>query len=168
MNLPNFSALCVVWDDNGEDGLYLGMNYGVYYIDNTFDEWQPFNTNLPNVIVNELEINQADGKIYAGTYGRGLWASYKYGFELGVDDVLSTEKVQIYPNPAQEQLHIVFPSEMEMDLRVFDVTGKLVIYSPDISFNQKTSLDVSHLQPGIYFLRINSGNGVVTKKFLMK
>lgn len=74
LNLPNFSSLCVVWDDNGEDGLYVGMNYGIYYIDNTFSEWQPFITNLPNVIVNELEINQEDGKIYAGTYGRGLWS----------------------------------------------------------------------------------------------
>ena len=74
-NLPGFSALALVWDNNGEDGLYLGMDYGIFYIDNTLDEWQPYSTNLPNVIINELEINSADGKIYAGTYGRGLWAS---------------------------------------------------------------------------------------------
>ena len=42
LNLPNFSALAVVWHDNGDDGLYLGMDYGVYYIDNTFSDWQPF------------------------------------------------------------------------------------------------------------------------------
>ena len=70
-NLPGFSALALVWDNNGEDGLYLGMDYGIFYIDNTFNEWQPYSTNLPNVIINELEINSADGKIYAGTYGRG-------------------------------------------------------------------------------------------------
>ena len=77
LNLPNFSALALVWDDNTEDGLYLGMDYGIYYIDNTFANWQPFSNNLPNVIINELEINTVDGNIYAGSYGRGLWASPK-------------------------------------------------------------------------------------------
>ncbi len=165
-NLPNFSALCVVWDDNGEDGLYVGMNYGIYYIDNTFTEWQPFNTNLPNVIVNELEINQADGKIYAGTYGRGLWASYKYGFELGIDDVVSAETVRVYPNPTQEVLNIVYPGALDTDLRVYDITGKLMIYQSDVDFNENTTLDVSHLPSGIYFLRMSSGKGVATKKFV--
>ncbi|MBZ0326416.1 MAG: hypothetical protein K8F54_02325, partial [Altibacter sp.] len=33
LNLPNFTALSVIWDDNGHDGLYLGMNYGLFYID---------------------------------------------------------------------------------------------------------------------------------------
>lgn len=47
-NLPNFSALALVWDDNGRDGLYLGMNYGVYYIDNQYTEWNLFNNKLPN------------------------------------------------------------------------------------------------------------------------
>src|SRR5690606_5303578 len=56
-NLPNFSALSVVWDNNGKDGLYLGMDYGIYYIDNTFTDWQPYSNLLPNVIINELDIN---------------------------------------------------------------------------------------------------------------
>ena len=77
LNLPNFSALALVWDDNTEDGLYLGMDYGIWYIDNTFANWQPFSNNLPNVIINELEVNTVDGNIYAGSYGRGLWASPK-------------------------------------------------------------------------------------------
>ena len=28
---------------------------------------------LPNVQIRELEINTADNKLYAATYGRGLW-----------------------------------------------------------------------------------------------
>lgn len=166
-NLPNFSSLCVVWDDNGDDGLYVGMNYGIYYIDNTFSEWQPFITNLPNVIVNELEINQEDGKIYAGTYGRGLWSSYKYGFELGIgDQALSSETLSVYPNPTQDQLFIQYQASVEADIRVFDVSGKMVLYSPDQQLSGAYSLDVSSLKDGIYFVRLNSGNGVATQKFI--
>lgn len=166
LNLPNFSALAVVWDDNGEEGLYVGMDYGIYYIDNTFSEWQPFNTNLPNVIVNELEINQADGKIYAGTYGRGLWASTKYGFIIGIEDVLAPEAVALYPNPANQEFTISYPGAIEMDIRVFDVTGKLVIYQRDVDFNQQYTVDVSGLNSGIYFTRLSTGKGVVTKRFI--
>ena len=166
LNLPNFSALAVVWDDNGEDGLYVGMDYGIYYIDNTFADWQPFNTNLPNVIVNELEINQAEGKIYAGTYGRGLWASPKYGVILETNDVLTPEVVTLFPNPTSVTLKILYQGEVEMDIRVFDTTGKLVVFEPNVILNSQHSLDVSHLNTGVYFVRMNSGKGVVTKRFI--
>ena len=168
LNLPDFSALALVWDNNTDEGLYLGMDYGIYYIDNTFAEWQPFNTNLPNVIVNELEINFVDQKIYAGTYGRGLWASPKYGVIFSVDDVLSQESVTLYPNPAAENLKILYQGEAEMDIRVFDTTGKLVVFQPDVLLNSQHTLDVSHLNSGIYFVRMNSGKGVVTKRFIKK
>ncbi len=166
LNLPNFNALAVVWDDNGDDGLYVGMDYGIYYIDNTFADWQPFNTNLPNVIVNELEINQAEGKIYAGTYGRGLWASPKYGVILSTNDVLTSDVVTLYPNPTSETLKILYQGEVEMDIRVFDTTGKLVVFEPNVLLNSQHSLNVAHLNSGVYFVRMSSGNGVVTKRFI--
>jgi PKD repeat protein len=51
------------------------MDVGVYYIDNTLEEYETFWDGLPNVIVNELEINYQVNKIRAATYGRGLWES---------------------------------------------------------------------------------------------
>jgi photosystem II stability/assembly factor-like uncharacterized protein len=73
-DLPNFSALALVWDTTyEEDILYLGMNYGIYYLRANETIWTPYNTELPNVQVNELEINTADNKLYVATYGRGLW-----------------------------------------------------------------------------------------------
>ncbi|HAT63113.1 MAG TPA: hypothetical protein DCS66_00730, partial [Flavobacteriaceae bacterium] len=137
-----------------------------YYIDNTFADWQPFNTNLPNVIVNELEINQAEGKIYAGTYGRGLWVSPKYGVILETNDVLTPEVVTLFPNPTSGTLKILYQGEVEMDIRVFDTTGKLVVFEPNVILNSMHSLDVSHLNTGVYFVRMNSGKGVVTKRFI--
>ena len=46
-NLPNFSARALAWHDNGDNGLYLGMNYGVFYIDDTTNNtWQSFSNNF--------------------------------------------------------------------------------------------------------------------------
>ncbi len=165
-NLPNFSALSVVWDDNGADALYVGMDYGLYYIDNTFSEWQPYNNNLPNVIINELEINSVDGKIYAGTYGRGLWASPKANPNLGTQDFLSDTNIALYPNPANTIVTINLQKSVDADIRVFDVLGKLVIYQPDVSISKEQTLDISELNNGIYFIRINSDKGAVTKKLI--
>jgi photosystem II stability/assembly factor-like uncharacterized protein len=167
-NLPNFSALALVWDDNGDNGLYLGMDYGIYYIDDMFSEWQPFNTNLPNVIVNELEINQANGKIYAGTYGRGLWASTKYGYVVGIEDQLSSQSVRVYPNPAKSVLHIAYSGQLKVNLQVFDLQGKLLISQPQIWLDQNLTIPVGQLSPGVYFMRLTSAKGVMTQKFIKK
>ena len=76
LNLPFWNnGLSIVWDDNGANGLYLSLESGIYYIDHTMNEWQEYNTNLPNTIINELEINSETRTLYAGTYGRGLWST---------------------------------------------------------------------------------------------
>lgn len=167
-NLPAFSALALVWDDNGEDGLYLGMDYGIFYIDNTFTDWQPYNNNLPNVIINELEINNVDNKIYAASYGRGLWASPLVITAIGVESFLSVDNVFIYPNPATETIHLMFKDMVEADLRIFDTSGKLIIYLPNVLLKDEYTIDISKLNTGLFFLRINSDKGVLTKKIFKK
>ena len=60
---------------NPNNPLYLGTSLGVYYRDDTMSIWEPFDTNLPNVAVTDLEINLEDAKIVAATYGRGIWTA---------------------------------------------------------------------------------------------
>jgi len=165
-NLPNFSATALVWDDNGLDGLYLGMNYGLFYIDDTFTEWQPYFNNLPNVIINELEINTVDNTIYAASYGRGLWASPIVPQILNTDSFLSESNVSLLPNPAQSIVTIHLQKDVEATIRVFDISGKLVIYQPNILIQGSHSLSISGLKSGVYFIRINSEEGSLTKKLI--
>ncbi len=77
-NLPNIPANCVAFYVGSLNPLYVGMDVGVYYIDNLLDNWSEYMTGLPNVIVNELEINIDAKLIRAATYGRGLWESPVY------------------------------------------------------------------------------------------
>ncbi|ESU29887.1 glycosyl hydrolase [Flavobacterium limnosediminis JC2902] len=60
---------------NSLNPLYLGTSLGVYYRDDSMTQWEPFDINLPNVSVSDLEINLEDSKITAATYGRGIWQS---------------------------------------------------------------------------------------------
>jgi hypothetical protein len=58
---------------NSLNPLYLGTTLGVYYRDDSMSQWEPFDTNLPNVEVTDLEINLEDSILTAATYGRGIW-----------------------------------------------------------------------------------------------
>ena len=77
-SLPAIPANCIVYQNGGSDGLYVGMDIGVYYRDNSMEDWTLYNASLPNVVISELEIDYDESKIYAATYGRGLWRSDLY------------------------------------------------------------------------------------------
>ncbi len=76
--LPNLPVNCVVIEDNNEHSIYVGTDAGVYYRDDITNRWLRFNAGLPNVIVNDLEINYVNRKLRAGTYGRGVWETPVY------------------------------------------------------------------------------------------
>ncbi|MEP2937089.1 MAG: T9SS type A sorting domain-containing protein [Gilvibacter sp.] len=166
-NLPDFEALSVVWDDTSVNGLYVGMNYGLFYIDDTFTDWQIYNTNLPNVIVNELEINNVNDRIYAGTYGRGAWSSPVYDNPLSVGDNSFEQLVQLYPNPAKNEVTLKWPSSSEVDLQVFDVNGRLLINLKDQFIENQFNLNIAKLSPGVHFVRLSSEGSTIVKKLIV-
>lgn len=77
-NLPNLPANCIVYQNGSNDGIYVGMEAGVYYRDNTLTNWIPYNNGFPNVEVDELEIHYGTNRLVAATYGRGLWSAPLY------------------------------------------------------------------------------------------
>ncbi|MBC7776607.1 MAG: PKD domain-containing protein [Phycisphaerae bacterium] len=77
-NLPNIPAVSIAVQNDSLEGIYLGTDAGVFYRNNNFTNWQSFMNGLPNVVIDELEINYNAGKIRAATYGRGLWESDLY------------------------------------------------------------------------------------------
>lgn len=72
--LPSIGKNVIVHQaNNALNPLYVGTSLGVYYKDDSLSAWEPFDTNLPNVPVTDLEINYVDNNITAATYGRGIW-----------------------------------------------------------------------------------------------
>jgi photosystem II stability/assembly factor-like uncharacterized protein len=76
--LPSLPVLDVIQDNSytNKTVLYAGADVGVYKkVDDS--DWKTFSNNLPNVIINDLDIyyNQEEGTnvLRAATYGRGLW-----------------------------------------------------------------------------------------------
>jgi photosystem II stability/assembly factor-like uncharacterized protein len=72
-SLPNIPANCIVYQNGTQNGLYVGMDAGIYYRDDTMSDWDIFNSGMPNAEVLDLKIDYTNNIIYAGTYGRGTW-----------------------------------------------------------------------------------------------
>jgi hypothetical protein len=73
--LPAMPINCIVYEKGSADGLYVGTDVGVYFRNKNMSAWEKYNESLPNVIINELEINYGINKIRAATFGRGVWQS---------------------------------------------------------------------------------------------
>jgi hypothetical protein len=73
--------------------------------------------------------------------------------------------VTIAPNPAQDELTIRSRAKIS-HCTVMDITGKIMLdYDPQESI---TTLDVSFLQAGFYFLRVSSGSESQSLRFVKK
>jgi PKD repeat protein len=76
--LPNVPCNHIVFEPSADDKLYLATDIGVFYRDSSMANWIAYSDGMPNVVVTELEIQTATGKLRASTYGRGLWETDLY------------------------------------------------------------------------------------------
>jgi hypothetical protein len=68
--------------------------------------------------------------------------------------------VSVYPNPTIGKLRITDYGLRITGVRIFDISGVHLFNT------QQTTLDISHLPAGIYFVQITTENGVVTRKIV--
>ena len=71
--------------------------------------------------------------------------------------------ISVYPNPAHDIIRIEtrsIASVQSVDL--YNVTGQKVLSS-----NEK-EINVSGLEPGVYFVRINCGENIFTERVIIK
>ncbi len=97
--LPNIPTNCITYVNGSNDALFLGTDIGVYYRDGSMTAWEPFMHNLPNVIVNWLELNYTNQMLRAGTFGRGLWESFIPSCSKNTDTVMTINSNVIWLEP---------------------------------------------------------------------
>lgn len=74
-NLPDIPINCLIIDNisSSEPNIFIGTDIGVFTKSQSATEWSLFDKGIPNVIINEFEIDTIRGKLYAATFSRGLW-----------------------------------------------------------------------------------------------
>ncbi|MBL4654643.1 MAG: T9SS type A sorting domain-containing protein, partial [Bacteroidia bacterium] len=189
-NLPNLPVNCIVHHELSKfNTVYIGTDIGVYYTNDSLQNiWQLYSDGLPNVIVSELEIHNATQKLYAATFGRGLWS-------VGLTEIVDTTNtdtsntggggdttfvsninsfrdmnINITPNPNNGNFLISFNNEKlsTLSFELIDINGRLV-YDEQIKLSSKKYLKSYNLNltSGIYYLRFTTNNLSQSIRFII-
>ncbi len=164
--LPEVSKKIVIHHSNHpNNALYVGTSIGVYYYDDTLTSWVPFDTNLPNVRIEDLEINEFNNTLTAATFGRGIW-------QTAIQNPLSSDNfefnnVTISPIPTNGILNINFDAIDVKDIEVYDISGKLIYEKHQINSDSKSiQIDLSAATNGAYFVKLFTENNSIVKKII--
>ncbi|NOU59246.1 fibronectin type III domain-containing protein [Marinifilum caeruleilacunae] len=85
-------------------------------------------------------------------------------FGLPLSDTPPVEELKLYPNPAKDFVNLFIQGNIQSRVRISSITGKTIkVVTLDLENN---TLDVSDLPSGMYFISIEDGEEVVTKKLL--
>jgi hypothetical protein len=99
--------------------------------------------------------------------GNGLMTNSECS--LSVDDNFLSNNIKIYPNPAKTTLFIDNPTGISLNNgAIYDISGRLITNINSKLNNNLTSINVSSLSSGIYFLKLNSENASTTFKFIVE
>lgn len=172
-NLPNVPANCVVHHKNSSDNtIYVGTDLGVFYLNDNITSWQPLGTNLPNVIVTELEIQYNDQKIYATTFGRGIWKTDVLAISVNeLNDKIYSDDIRVYPNPNNGRFTVKIENTegRSFTIEITDITGRVLLRDNEIEAVGTIHKNIEYpFSAGFYFIKVVQDNGSIkTKPFVI-
>ncbi len=82
---------------------------------------------------------------------------------VNIKDLADNDFV-IYPNPASNFIIIKNNSSKNFNLKIFDLTGRIIL-TKDVS-NYTEKIDLSEFTKGVYIIRISSNNKIYNSKFI--
>lgn len=86
---------------------------------------------------------------------------------VNVDELHSPSDFKLFPNPSSSSISLSFPSLPEnlLKLEILDMNGRVIQYEllePELLIR----LNIEHLKPATYILRVFANNKWVTRKFI--
>lgn len=176
MNLPNLPVNAIVHQDGSANHIiYIGTDCGIYYTHDNMNEWKLYNQNMPNVIVTKLAIQESNKKIFASTFGRGIWMNDLIPSKpTAIDNQtnhneLFTLYVNPNPNNGKFQIEINPINNEKILLQIIDITGK-ILYEESIENSGSSirkNIDIK-LISGLYFCKISDKRQNRVKKFVVE
>lgn len=114
------------------------------------------------------EVNQTFTPLNSGNYALELtvdacsYISDCATIDFSNIEELSRPKISIYPNPVQGSLHILGENQIVGSVEIVSSAGQLIIRKDSINGD----IDVSMLEPGIYFIQVRRMHEVQIFKFI--
>jgi len=115
---------------------WLGTSTGLYATDTLKTDstkWvQMAYESIGSTVTDMIDIRASDGLVVAATHGNGVFSTYvnDVGMVTGTRDFMNkiqSMDLQVFPNPFSEhsQISITLPADMDAELSIYDMHGKL-------------------------------------------
>ncbi len=164
--LPNASTNCIEFSELNE-GLYVGMDAGIYYMDTSNTSWTSYFTGMPNAVVTKIIVTKSTGEVKASTFGRGMWESDGfYGQTVGVKEIVSETEVNIYPNPTNNIIFIDYNEQVPVEINITDMLGKLVYQENE--YTKGNAISIAQLKQGVYNVNVKFANNKFQTRRIIK
>lgn len=76
------------------------------------------------------------------------------------------KRIEIYPVPAKDYLFIGYENNKNINVKIYNLLGELV-YEKEKSTVNKNKIDLSDLYNGIYFVKLQTDNKIITRKIII-
>ncbi|MFK5889401.1 MAG: T9SS type A sorting domain-containing protein [Flavobacteriaceae bacterium] len=82
---------------------------------------------------------------------------------LGVEDIILSSKISIYPNPAKDNIKIIAPSTVINKIEIYNFLG-----IPVKIYHKQNQYSIVNLSAGMYLIKIDTDDGIAVKKLIIK
>lgn len=104
-----------------------------------------------------------------GSYTDGfIWRFDLTALTISSEEVTSNRNLLIYPNPTADKFTIAFPLSDQLELKITNPFGAVVLTEKLKSYNDKHQIDVSKLCSGIYFVTLKATNIKYSGKLIIQ
>ena len=145
--------------------IFAGTPAGVFLTTNTGTSWSNVSTGLGTAAVVTFTM---DGTyIYAGAlYGTvGVWRRpLTEMVTVGIKENVNQIKMEIYPNPANNNFVIETNSTEKQNVQVMDVNGKIVLNQ---IITGTSTIDANNFSEGVYNVSITSDNQKANRRLVI-
>lgn len=124
-----------------------------------------------NTYTNCKVYNQYDFMITSdnASYGKNRFVLLIGDVNIGLSTNQNLTNIVLYPNPAKNIIHLNTSNSLEnkeISYSIFDQSGRIVLEGGNTITNLQSSINISSLQLGIYWVEIYIEDKVVRKKFI--
>jgi hypothetical protein len=98
-----------------------------------------------------------------GTHDADTITLMAKGWATGLSNVKKQSEVSFFPNPAKDVITLKYQTTKAIDVTIYNVLGAKV---KSFTHNtNETSLNISDLEKGMYFIRFNDNGNIISKSF---
>jgi len=126
-------------------------------------------SNSDDIYIDLVTIKALNGSTKSNNTGKVTSTFVKAGLEL---ENGSEEEMSIYPNPASDyfNLDLMLDEEIDLDIRIYDINGRLVSSKKDMNCvgSYSKQVNISDLVSGVYLVVVKGGDISFSKRLVVK